>query len=375
MTTSLRTSTRFAHAANSDTSAIAVWVLTRVGLLLTAWIAGSALLGDGSGLDGYLSLWNRWETPYYESIAVEGYAPSGAFEHNSAYFPGLAILMKAGLLLGLPAPATGMLVALLGSLAAVLALTRLTQLVGGGGIYGVLAWTLAPIAVFLVAPWAEAAFAGLSFWAWLEGRRGNWIAAGALAAGAAAFRINGLLLACALVLMFVLSRPIQWRHAWALSLPIGVTAAHFGYLWIVTGDPFAWFTAHRVGWDRNFTDPLTSLGNTIDLIWSFNDGLGAPHSRFVVEIIAVVVLIAVGGILLFKRWWAESFYVLITVASLATSTFYYSVPRAAVVLVPVWMLLGLWMTRYRWFRYSYLLVCTPLLVLVTVRFVEGQWIS
>ena len=106
-----------------------------------------------------------------------------------------------------------------------------------------------------------------------------------------------------------------------------------------------------------------------------NEGVGAPHSRFVVEIVAVAGLLALGVVMLRMRWWAEATLVLITVGSLATSTYYYSVPRTAVVLAPVWMIIGLWMTRRRWFRITYLVVCVPVLVVVTVRFAEGQWIS
>lgn len=351
------------------------WGLTRIVLLIAAVAGGSAVLSGSWTLDGYLGLWDRWETPFYESIAELGYAPVGEFAHNAAYFPGLAVIFAGGLALGVPAPLTGIVISLAGSAAAVLALARLTRQVGGVGLYGVIAWTLSPVAVFLVAPWAEAVFAAFGFWAWLQGRRGSWIAAGFLAAGAAAFRVNGIFLGVGLIVMFLVTRPIPWRQAWALTLPLLVTAAYFLYLWSVTGDPRAWFTAQQEGWERQFTDPVTSLLTTIDMIWSFNDGVGAPHSRFVIEIAAVVVLLGLGVIMLVRRWWAEAVLVLLTVASLATSTYYYSVPRTAVVLVPVWMLIGVWMTRHRWFRVAYIAVSLPAVIIVTMRFAQGQWIS
>lgn len=364
-----------AAARVDDRRVLVAWGVTRVLVLLAAWLGGSALLSRNGGLDGYLALWDRWETPFYQSIAVSGYAPDGPFEHNAAYFPGLALLIKAGLTVGIPGPLTGMAASLVGSLAACLALSRLTRIVGGVGVYGVLAWTLAPVAVFLVAPWAEAIFAGFAFWSWWKGRQGLWLQAGLLAGGAAVFRVNGLFLGAALVVMFLVSPTRAWRQSWALALPFAVTAAYFAYLWTVTGDPRAWFSAQSEGWDRHLTDPITSLLTTVDLVSSFNDGVGAPHSRFIIEIVAVVGLAAFGVVMLVKRWWAEGFLTLVTVLSLATSTYYYSVPRSAVVLVPVWMLLGWWMSRSRWLRVGYVVVATPLLVLVTMRFAQGQWIS
>ena len=64
-----------------------------------------------------------------------------------------------------------------------------------------------------------------------------------------------------------------------------------------------------------------------------------------------------------------------TAAALGTSTMYHSVPRSIVILFPIWMLLGLWLSRYRWLRWVYVIACVPMLVLVTIRFTQSQWIS
>ncbi len=66
------------------------------------------------------------------------------------------------------------------------------------------------MAVFLAAPYAEALFAALAFWAWLLARRGAWVWAGLLAAGATLVRVNGLFLAIGLVVLFLTSRPRPW---------------------------------------------------------------------------------------------------------------------------------------------------------------------
>ena len=374
MTATMDTTTA-AYPKAQDRSILWVWLGTRAIVFLAAGIGGAALLADQGGISGYLALWDRWETPYYLSIAEGGYFPDGAFAHNAAYFPGLALLIKLGLVIGLPAPATGVVVSLVAGLAAALALSRLTWAVRGSGLWGVVAWTVAPVAVFIAAPWAEALFAGFAFWAWWKARQGSWIFAGLLAGAAAFVRINGVFLAIALAVMFILSGDRRSWRGLALLVPFAAVGGYFAYLWQISGDWRAWFTAQSIGWDRNFHDPISSLLNTYRLIFEFNDGVGAPHSRFVIEIFAVFVLFALGVVMLVKRWWAEAVFVLLTVTSLATSTYYYSVPRTAVVLFPVWMLIGLWLSRRRWLALSYVVVFVPILVVVTMRFAQGQWIS
>jgi hypothetical protein len=80
-------------------------------------------------------------------------------------------------------------------------------------------------------------------------------------------------------------------------------------------------------------------------------------------------------ILAYKRWWPEFVFVGLTVAALTTSSFYYSIPRNVSVLFPIWMLWGLWLTRYRALRWVYLAAGIPILGLMAVLFAEGQWLS
>lgn len=111
-----------------DATATMVWLGTRLVVFAAAWVGGLALLQGDGGISGYLALWDRWETPYYQSIAEVGYFPEGEYANNAAYFPGLALAIRFGLLIGVSPPAAGMAVAIVAGLAASLALARLTCL-------------------------------------------------------------------------------------------------------------------------------------------------------------------------------------------------------------------------------------------------------
>lgn len=356
-------------------------------LWLASWcvVMGSAAIGNrdalsgGSALARYVALWNQWDTQWFESIVDHGYVGPHVsdfldFHYNVAFFPGLPLLMRAGAVIGLSPVAAGLVISLVSGWVACLALSRLMQQVGGNPEWGVLAWVAAPTALFIAAAYTEALFAAFAFWAWTYARERRWIAAGVLAGFAALVRPNGLFLGLGLLVMWMLCRPRDWRRVWALSLPFVSTLGYVAYLHSITGSWTAWLDAERDFWHRHLVDPVSSLINSYHLIFTFSP-TGEPSSRFVTEILAMAIIVSFIAVLVAKRWWAEAVYVGVTALSLGTSSMYHSVPRTLVVLFPIWMVLGLWLTRYRWLRWCYVLVSVPLLVLVTARFTQGQWIS
>ena len=361
---------------NSQVAGIlGIWVASRGFIfLVVALVVISAGAAQGGFLDSFASRWNYFETLWYTSIAEQGYAPDGQYRFNTAYFPATAGFMKAGLAIGISPVWTGLLVSFIAGGVAALALGKLTGWAGGIPLWGVIAWVLAPMGIFLAAPWSEALFAAFAFPAWVFAREGKWLPAGVLAAGAMTVRVNSLFLTIALVVMFLVARQRPWSKAWPLGLPVLVLAAHAAFLGWRTGRPTEWLAAQGDGWDRQFTDPFTSLVNTARLTWEFN-GDGSINSRFPMEILTASVLVVFMVLIARKRWWPEFTYVALTCAALATSTFYYSIPRNVILLFPIWMIWGIWLTRFRALRWIYVLAGLPILAVMAVLFAEGQWLS
>jgi len=356
-------------------SILGVWVASRGFIFLVVALvvigAGTAQLGF---LESFASRWNYFETLWYTSIAEQGYAPDGAYRFNTAYFPATAGFMRAGIAIGVSPIWIGLVVSFIAGGVAALALGKLTGWAGGTPLWGVIAWVLAPMGIFLAAPWSEALFAAFAFPAWVYAREGKWLPAGVLAAGAMTVRVNALFLTIALVVLFLVERQRPWSRVWPLFLPFLVLTAHAAFLGWRTGRPTEWLAAQGDGWDRQFTDPFTSLVNTARLTWEFN-GDGSINSRFPMEILTVAVLVVFMVIIARKRWWPELTYVGLTFVALTTSTFYYSIPRNVTLLFPIWMIWGVWLTRSRALRWIYVLVGLPVLAVMTVLFAEGQWLS
>lgn len=322
---------------------------------------------------GPIATWNRWDLDWYASIAQSGYGAAG-FENNYAFLPGFPALLWAGSKVGLHPTLVGMIVSLLAGLVAAIALGRLARSYEVSPQWTVLAWAVAPMAVYLAAPYTEALFCALAFPAWLFARKGRWLGASALAAGACLVRINGLFLAIALIVLFLTSTPRPWRRLPWLALPFAVLAGVFAYFHALSGNWTVWSDAQAQGWNRHLTNPLTTARDTWDM--AFNNDVTASFAiQYRFEIAFVVLLAAFTIAMLVMRWWAEAVYVGLTLVSLATSTLYYSVPRTALVLFPVWILLGLWMTRHRWICYGYLAISVPLMFVGVIGFVDGRWIA
>lgn len=363
---------------------VGIWATTKLLVLGAVAVANAGLIAPGQGLAGYVALWRQWDTKWFESIAVYGYVGPyvSAFEdfrYNVAFFPGYPLLMDAGEQFGFSPVLVGLVVSAAASLVACFAVARLVAGVGGRGHWGVTAFLVAPTALFLTAAYTEALFCAFAFWAWVLARRQMWVWSGVLAGGAALVRSNGLFLMVGLIVMFLLARPWRqgaavWLRGSALLVPLVATAGYFAYLWSLTGNWNAWQDAQSEFWERHLVDPVTSLVNTYRLIFTFSP-TGEPSTRMMSEILAMGIILVFLAVLVVRRWWPEAAYVAVTAAALGTSTMYHSVPRTIVVLFPVWMLVGLWLTRHRWLRWAYVLAGIPSLVLVSILFTRAQWIS
>lgn len=360
------------------------WIGTRLLTLGAALLASWQMVSRSSDPStAYVELWNRWDSRWFESIAVHGYVGPYVsdfenFQYNVAFFPGLPMLMRGGTTIGLSATFTGMAISLVASLFAAWALVRLTESVGGIGKFGAIAWLVAPTSVFLTAAYTEALFCAFAFWAWVWAKQQSWVVAGLLAGAAGLIRPNGLFLAAGLVLMFVLSeRPAHgrnWLKGWPLMLPLVSAGAYFTLLRVITGSWTSWSDAQRDFWERNLVDPITAFRNTYELIWTFSP-TGEPSSRMVTEIIAMAIIVAVVILAAKKGWWPEALYTAVTALALGTSTMYHSVPRTLIVVFPLWMILGLWLTRSKALRWGYIGLSLLVLAWVTIRFTQNQWIS
>ncbi len=172
-----------------------------------------------------------WDSEYYLGIAVGGYDDPAAgramdpvtridWPKNYSFFPAYPYLMKVFMLplafLGLTSVATaalaGVIVALLGTLAGMLALWDMTRTYFDENdvLRAVFYLLIFPSAFFFAQVYTEGLFIGLAFWSLALTNRKKWFWAGILAFAAAWTRAHGGLLFIPLGVAWL--RAVDWKN-------------------------------------------------------------------------------------------------------------------------------------------------------------------
>jgi Mannosyltransferase (PIG-V) len=322
--------------------------LTSGRMVLQAWIASRGLIAvvalvlavwQGRTLTNMVS---NWDVQHFTRLAEGGYyaEPDGTL---MAFFPGLPVILSMFLQLGVPVAITGVVLSLICSAVAAVALMRL------GGPWAAIIWLFAPTAVFTTVPYTESLFCAVAFWAWERARSDRWLAAATLAAIACSVRVSGLFLVGALFVMIITTRRIGWRTRLGqlamLAIPMAVIIAFAVYLHWLSGSWTAWYTAQSTGWVRKLTWPWDSFLNTIPAILP---GAYADHpwwaAVFRGEMVSMAIGLVVTGWCLARRMWAEASWVGVQVLAFSLSYWFFSVNRATLLWFPLWIMLARWGT-------------------------------
>lgn len=368
---------RLPRLGPGDRAALRVWLISRCAVLALTWPA-TAIMQSGSKTGRpWLGLWQNWDAVLLQSIAQHGYfgPPGHAIAHQVAFFPGFPIADAVVHVLVRQWTVSGLLISLVAGGVAAVALARIAELDyrPGTGSTAVLYLVASPAAFFLAAGYTESLFLAFALTAWLAVRGGRWALAAGLAGAACLIRVNGLFLCVALgveILRRADGRRVRSLAAFAPALiPL---AGYELYLRVRTGDWLAWPHAETAGWQRRLTNPVDTFRTT----WAagFGHEFSAPiNFVFQLEILAVAAGLIATVLLLWHHRWAEGVYAALTIGVLATSDWYESVPRALLLLWPVWCGLAVAAARRAWVGQLYLAVSIPLAVSIGLLFMTGNW--
>ncbi len=281
-----------------------------------------------------------WDVEHFMQIAADGYAD----KVNMAFFPALPALLHVFSLVHVPMQLAGVLLGLTGSALAAWALYRFA------GAIAASLWLFAPTAVFTTVAYTEALFCAAAFWAWERARSGRWLQASLLAAVACSFRVSGLFLIGALVVLAIFGDGDRGRpepffrradHALWLLLPVAVLIAHATYLHHLSGSWTAWFEAQTQGWARGFTTPWQAYQNTLPATET-SAWPDRPSVAYVfrAEIVSMGIGVATTLYCLVRRRWASASWVGIQVFAFSISYWFMSVNRAILLWFPLFVALS-----------------------------------
>lgn len=276
---------------------------------------------DATGLELLRTGLVRFDALWYLAIAADGYPTTPGVPQAVAFLPGYpAVVAAVAALLGGRLVLAALLVSFAATVASVVGLQRLAELVVATDATvdriavrrstTVMALVF-PTAFFLLAPYAESLLLAASVWAIVHATRGRALTSAALAAVATVTRPVGVLLVVPLLLGGVaqhLPAAGWWRDADArrrvlhrqvlpaAGVGLGGVAllAHGAVGW---GDPWAVVTAQD-GWQRTTTFPLVTLWDGLRF---GADALQGGATVYHLLDVLVLALATVGVVVLMRR--------------------------------------------------------------------------
>ena len=362
--------------------ALRVTTVSRLAFFAVAY-AASWLLNESEGplTIGFLEIWTRWDGIHFTDIATHGYFAPEVHPEAVAFFPLFPLIIDALGKLGIEARLAAMLITFVASAVAGTYLYRLAEKdVGeGAGRRALLYLFLFPTAVFLVAPYSEAVFLAGAVAAFYYARQGRWYFVAIPAAVAMGARLAGIFLLAGLIVEFLRQRDFTLeRIAGALlSFAVGtLPLLMYGvFLSRSTGDFMEFKDAQYRGWGRMVVSPVESFLAT----WNtWNTTLNATHPAnwlfaWRLEIFAAAVGLFFVAWACLRREWGYAVYMFATLATLMTSTWYFSIPRMLLSLFPIPILLAHYTHDNPERHQNVLLVTAPLATLGVIIFTQGKW--
>jgi hypothetical protein len=228
-------------------------------------------------------------------VASSGYLLVPGRQSDPAFFPLFPALLRAGHAVGLGYTTSGLVLANVGFLVALVAFYVLTHDLFGDSMARRATAYLAvfPFGFAFSMLYPESIVLALIAFAAIAGMRGRWAWAGLCAAAAALARPEGLFVALPLAVLAWQQR--RTLSPWARGVALGAVLAPLAaigsfslYLWSVIGDPMAWSQAQRA-WGRafspfGFVHAITGLGRAF--------AHDAWVTRDVVAVVLYLVLLA-----------------------------------------------------------------------------------
>jgi hypothetical protein len=282
----------------------------------------------------------RWDSGWYQSVAVEGYHYAGERESNVGFYPlypllarGLSSLARAAVF------PTGIALSLVCLGGALLFAGDLFAEWGGPGMgaAGVAALLCYPTSFFLAAFYTESLFLLLAAATLWGARRERWAVAGAAAFAVGLTRFNGFLLVPALAAYAVgsLRAPTKTRLPPILAVAAGAAgaAAYPIYLWKRFGDPLLYVHNKIAGWSVR-PQPFWSLvSSTLHEVLAQIRRPDDP-ARVALEVGSAALFVLLTAALFVERRIPEGIYAAGTLLLLFTSGTLSGIQRYVLVLFP-----------------------------------------
>jgi hypothetical protein len=341
---------------------------------------------------GVLHYWSHWDGAWFDRIAQHGYET----ENATAFFPFFPLVLRGVTELGPPIAIAGVVVATLALLGTLFFLYELALTVVGepAAKRATIAFAAFPTSFFLVASYSEALFLFLSagcLWGIFVHR--DLTFAAPFAYCAALTRSVGVFLVIPLAYTWLRGRrELGWPTLVAVAAPVLGLLAYMAYLWRVAREPFLFTLAYERGWGRSLANPVTTIVHGARVAHEGEQFLWAPwrvfqttsanppfalanslNLGFCVVVLVLLVLAFVRLPLSLALYAVPLSISPLTV--LGTQQPLASMPRYAVSVLPLFLVLGGLFVRWRALFFVWCALSVAVGVVLTLEFVTWRWVA
>jgi hypothetical protein len=143
------------------------------------------------------------------------------------------------------------------------------------------------------------------------------------------------------------------------------------YLWVLTGDPL-FFSHVQINWHRHLAAPWVSIINSVRILAHAHNGNAIADQFIELLFTAIMIAMLIAAVRrLSATYW--SYMALSILVPMSTSSLM-SMPRFALVLFPMFVLMGIWGSRPS-INNAIVAFSLPLLGLFTVLFADWYWVA
>ncbi len=321
---------------------------------------------------GVLEVWTRWDAVHYLRLAEQGYQAIGEARASLVFYPLYPWLVRAAHFVLRDYLLAAFVVSGLALFAAAMLLRHLAALDESPAVARRAVWFLAifPTAYFLHIAYTESLFLACTLGALLAARRNRWLLAGALGAAATLTRVNGLLLLPVLAAeAFLQGRAagrFSWCWLWIALVPAGFLV-YLGVNYRVAGNAFAFSPIMEEVWFKKLTPPWIGIAEVWDRIDEVNSIEGTQEFLYILLTLGCTIWCWFRLRLSYSVWMTGNWL-------LFTSTsFVLSVPRYALTLFPIFLLLARAANGRRLVGQLLSVVSLLLMAFYATRFAVGLW--
>lgn len=366
-----------------------LYISVQVALLVISFYAPSSMILAQHADWSYNSLgvlwrsWLRWDSVHYLNLAQNGYPLH--FAADVAFFPLFPLLVHIMTFLLPNALIDGLLLSHFASLILMFVLYQLVkeELGEKAAKYSLLCLIIFPTALFLWAAYPESLFLCLITLSFYAMHHRSWWLAGIFGLFACLARPNGFLLLVPFCYEYLRQHDFHWRTIrWdvlsALLLPLGVLLFAV-YCTIRYGDPLA-FSHAQSFWLRTWNYPWHGIVKSLRIALSSSNVFWSL-CMLSLDLLPNLLALALIVIALFARnrlgihHWTYTFYAvalwLFSNSNFGDTKPLIGVGRNTLMILPLYLMLGLLASRYRWFRTLYLPLSGALCFFWLVMYLTG----